>query len=150
MDLNNQIAVITGGASGMGKMCAQFLGQRGVRVVVWDKDVKGLKDSEIACDVSSAEDVEQALEITIANVGIPRICINCAGIAPAQRMVGKEGAMPLAAFKQVIDINLVGTFNVSRLVAHKMSQALPYRDEERGVIIHTASIAAFGATGPLG
>lgn len=144
MDLNHQIAVITGGASGMGKMCAQFLGQRGVRVVVWDKDVKGLEGLAIACDVSSVADVEHALELTIANVGIPRICINCAGIAPAQRMVGKEGAMPLAAFKQVIDINLVGTFNVMRVVAEAMIR-LPVLSEsdERGIIINTASIAAY-------
>ncbi len=144
MNLNNQIAVITGGASGMGKMCAQVLAQRGARVVVWDREIKDLDETAIACDVSSAEAVEHALETTIAKIGVPRICINCAGVAPARRMVGKEGAMPLEAFKQVIDINLVGTFNVMRVVADAMTRLtiLP-ESNERGVIINTASIAAY-------
>jgi NAD(P)-dependent dehydrogenase (short-subunit alcohol dehydrogenase family) len=144
MDLNNQIAVITGGASGIGKMCAEFLSQRGVRVVVWDRDISSSDTSAVVCDVSSADAVEQALATTIANVGVPRICINCAGVAPARRMVGKEGAMPLDMFKQVIDINLVGTFNVMRVVADAMIR-LPVlaSSEERGVIINTASIAAY-------
>ncbi|SPX59405.1 3-oxoacyl-ACP reductase [Legionella feeleii] len=98
----------------------------------------------MTCDVSSAEDIEQALQKTIAQIGVPRICINCAGIAPAKRMVGKEGAMPLAAFKQVIDINLVGTFNVMRVAATAMAGLeLEPGSQERGVIINTASIAAF-------
>ena len=144
MDLDNQIAVVTGGASGMGRACAEVLGQRGVRVVVWDRQVTGTSSDAVACDVSSAEAVEHALQETIARNGVPRICINCAGIAPAQRMVGKEGAMPLAAFKQVIDINLVGTFNVMRVMAEAMIKLEPLMDSnERGVIINTASIAAF-------
>lgn len=148
MNLDNQIAIITGGSSGMGKACAQMLSERGVRVVVWDQQIE--KDSQlklalaIACDVSSAEEVERAIEKTIAQVGTPRICINCAGIAPAKRMFGKEGIMPLAAFKQVIDINLVGTFNVMRVVADAMSKLeLEINSQERGVIINTASVAAF-------
>jgi NAD(P)-dependent dehydrogenase (short-subunit alcohol dehydrogenase family) len=148
MNLNNQIAVITGGASGMGKACAQKLSAQGVKVVVWDKQIDNITDEKVvlavACDVSSADEIEQALQKTIAQVGIPRICINCAGIAPAKRMVGKEGPMPLAAFKQVIDINLVGTFNVMRVVADAMSRLdLENSSQERGVIINTASIAAF-------
>lgn len=148
MNLDNQIAIITGGASGMGKACAELLIEQGVRVVVWDKQIE--KDSAlklaltIACDVSSAEEVEQAMEKTIAQVGTPRICINCAGIAPAKRMFGKDGVMPLAAFKQVIDINLVGTFNVMRVVADAMSKLeLEINSQERGVIVNTASVAAF-------
>ncbi len=144
MDLKNQIAVITGGASGMGKMCAHVFTQRGVRVVVWDRDIIDSNETAIACDVSSAKAVEHALETTIAKVGVPRICINCAGIAPAERMVGKAGAMPLEAFKQVIDINLVGTFNVMRVVADAMMRlAVLPESNERGVIINTASIAAY-------
>lgn len=144
MDLKNQIAVITGGASGMGKMCAQVLTQRGVRVVVWDREITDSDETAVACDVSSAEAVEHALETTIAKVGVPRICINCAGVAPARRMVGKEGPMPLEAFKQVIDINLVGTFNVMRVVADAMARlAVLPESNERGVIINTASIAAY-------
>lgn len=144
MDLDNQIAVVTGGASGMGKACANALLFRGVRVVVWDKVVKDTNDTVIACDVSDADAVEKALEQTIATVGIPRICIHCAGVAPARRMIGKEGVMPLDAFKQVIDVNLVGTFNVMRVISHAMV-GLPILagSDERGVIINTASIAAF-------
>lgn len=148
MNLDNQIAIITGGASGMGRACAELLIEQGVRVVVWDKQIE--KDNSlklalaIACDVSSAEEVERAMEKTIAQVGTPRICINCAGIAPAKRMFGKEGVMPLAAFKQVIDINLVGTFNVMRVVANGMSKLeLEMNSQERGVIINTASVAAY-------
>ncbi len=144
MELQNQIAVITGGASGMGKACAQALSQRGVRTIVWDKQVVDLGDDAIECDVSSAAGVEHALQETIARAGVPRICVNCAGVAPAKRMVGKEGAMPLAAFKQVIDINLVGTFNVMRVVAEAMIGLETLTTSmERGVIINTASIAAY-------
>ena len=141
MDPKHKIAVITGGASGMGKACAQALQDRGVQIVVWDRQANS---EGIACDVSSAESIEQALRETISRFGVPRICINCAGIAPARKIVGKEGVMPLDAFKQVIDINLVGTFNVMRVMADAMSR-LPALGEtdERGVIINTASIAAY-------
>lgn len=144
MDLDNQIAVITGGASGMGKACAESLIARGVRVVVWDKQASHQGELALICDVTSAQDVEQALVTTISNIGTPSICINCAGIAPAGRMVGKEGPMPLEAFKQVIDINLIGTFNVMRVVSAAMAQLTPnHGSDERGVIINTASIAAY-------
>lgn len=150
-----QIAIITGGASGMGRACVQKLSALGVQVVVWDKQVDKTADLGIslalACDVSSAEEVETAMQRTIERVGIPRIVINCAGIAPAKRMVGKEGPMPLDAFKQVIDINLVGTFNVMRVVANAMLQLeIEANSAERGVLINTASIAAFeGQIGQL-
>ncbi|MDR3443308.1 MAG: SDR family NAD(P)-dependent oxidoreductase [Legionella sp.] len=146
MNFTNQIALITGGASGMGKACAQYLQQRGMRVVIWDKQEDAQSDAElfIQCDVTQDESVEQAMQQTIARLGTPRVCVNCAGIAPAKRIVGKEGAMPLAAFKQVIEVNLIGTFNVMRVVAHAMSGLeLERTSQERGVIINTASIAAF-------
>jgi NAD(P)-dependent dehydrogenase (short-subunit alcohol dehydrogenase family) len=153
MNLDNQIAIVTGGASGMGQACVQLLNARGVKVVIWDKVVNQADNqvTAIACDVSSDEDVERAMQETIKKVGIPRICINCAGIAPAKRMVGKEGAMPLAAFKQVIDINLVGTFNVMRVAAEAMTHLdVDNNSQERGIIINTASIAAFeGQIGQL-
>ena len=130
----------------MGKACAQYLQQQGMKVVVWDKqeDSQSEADLWIHCDVTSDESVEHAMQQTIAQLGAPRVCINCAGIAPAKRIVGKEGAMPLAAFKQVIDVNLIGTFNVMRVAAHAMSGLdLDSKSQERGVIINTASIAAF-------
>lgn len=146
MNFTNQIALVTGGASGMGKACAQYLQQRGMHVAVWDKQADDLSEADlfISCDVTSDESIEKAMQQTIAELGTPRVCVNCAGIAPAKRMVGKEGAMPLAAFKQVIDVNLIGTFNVMRVAAHAMSTLeLESKSQERGVIINTASIAAF-------
>lgn len=142
MNLDNQIAVVTGGASGMGMACAKELHKRGVQVMVWDKTATELPHS-IACDVSSASEVEQALQETIKQIGVPRICINCAGIAPARRMVGKEGAMPLDEFRRVLEVNLIGTFNVMRVVADAMTRIEPLETQERGVIINTASVAAY-------
>jgi len=144
MELTNQIAVVTGGASGMGLACATALSQCGVNVVVWDRQVDHVKFEAILCDVSAEHAVEAALQQTIERVGIPRICINCAGVAPARRMVNKDGAMPLGEFKRVIDINLIGTFNVMRVVADAMTRLAPLTDSnERGVIVNTASVAAF-------
>ena len=144
MHLKDTIAVVTGGASGMGLACAQQLQERGARVVVWDKQIREASQQAIECDVSLASSVELALQETIAQVGIPRIAINCAGIAPARRMVGKDGAMPLEAFQQVINVNLVGTFNAMRVLSEAMMRADVLQDSnERGVIINTASIAAY-------
>ncbi|MCX7117651.1 MAG: SDR family oxidoreductase [Legionellales bacterium] len=144
MELDNQLALVTGGASGIGKACVEALNRRGVRVVIWDKQFSTPLTDAFACDVSSASEVEHAMQKTLANIGVPRICIHCAGIAPARRMVGKEGAMPLDDFQQVIQVNLVGTFNVMRVVSAAMTQLEPLGESnERGVIITTASIAAF-------
>lgn len=146
MNFDNQIALVTGGASGMGKACVQYLQQHGMKVVVWDKQSDSSSDAElfITCDVTSDESIEKAMQQTVSQIGVPRVCVNCAGIAPAKRIVGKEGPMPLEAFKQVIDVNLIGTFNVMRIVAHAMSTLdLESKSQERGVIINTASVAAF-------
>ncbi|KGP64144.1 3-hydroxy-2-methylbutyryl-CoA dehydrogenase [Legionella norrlandica] len=146
MNFDNQIALITGGASGMGKACVQYLQQHGMKVVVWDKQEDTTSEAELSlkCDVTSDKSVEEAMKQTISQLGIPRVCVNCAGIAPAKRIVGKEGPMPLDAFRQVIDVNLIGTFNVMRIAAHAMSNLeLESKSQERGVIINTASIAAF-------
>ena len=146
MEIQKVIIVITGGASGMGAACAAHFAKLGMRVVVWDRTPVYVTHIELAvpCDVSNAQSVEHALMLTKQQVGIPRILINCAGIAPAKRMVGKNGPQPLQDFQQVIDINLVGTFNVMRLVVAAMLEyKLTAEDTERGVIINTASIAAF-------
>lgn len=146
MNFDNHVALVTGGSSGMGKACVEYLKQQGMKVVTWDKNEA--QDSQadffVSCDVSSEESVENALKKTIDEAGTPRVCVNCAGIAPAKRVVGREGPMPLSAFKQVIDVNLIGTFNVIRVVAHAMSRLeLESKSQERGVIVNTASIAAF-------
>lgn len=144
MDIMEQSAVVTGGASGLGKATAIALSQRGIKVMIWDRQVDASQNDAIACDVSSDQSVEAALQQTIDSIGIPRIVVNCAGIAPARRMVNKKGVMPLSEFKQVIDINLVGTFNVMRVMADAMSRLEPAgSSHERGVMINTASIAAF-------
>ncbi|KTD82893.1 SDR family NAD(P)-dependent oxidoreductase [Legionella waltersii] len=146
MNFDNQIALVTGGSSGMGKACVEYLKQRGMQVVCWDMnaDESSAADLVLTCDVSNETSVEDALKKTIEVLGIPRVCVNCAGVAPAKRMVGREGPMPLSAFKQVIDVNLIGTFNVMRVVAHAMSSLdLDSKSLERGVIINTASIAAY-------
>jgi NAD(P)-dependent dehydrogenase (short-subunit alcohol dehydrogenase family) len=144
MDLNEIVAVITGGASGMGLACADKLSSLGVKVAIWDKQALSLHHDSFICDVSSENSVESVLQQTIAKLGVPRICINCAGIAPAKRMVGKKGPMVLDDFKKVIDVNLIGTFNVMRLVtAAIINLAEVNADGERGVIINTASIAAY-------
>ncbi|PJD90642.1 MAG: 3-hydroxyacyl-CoA dehydrogenase [Legionella sp.] len=144
MDILAQSAVVTGGASGLGKATADALRQRGIKVMIWDRTIDLAQPNAIACDVSSDQAVEAALQQTIDRIGIPRIVVNCAGVAPARRMVNKKGVMPLSEFKQVIDINLVGTFNVMRVLVDAMSHLEPMDDShERGVIINTASIAAF-------
>lgn len=144
MDIDNQVAVVTGGASGLGQACVALLRQRGAQVMVWDRSPDSADAYALACDVRSEEGVVCALNDTIKRLGVPRICIHCAGVAPAQRLVGKEGPMPLAVFQEVMEINLVGTFNVMRLVADAMTRAACIAGtDERGVIINTASIAAY-------
>lgn len=147
MKLMNQIALVTGAASGMGRACVLLLAHHGAKVVAWDLVATTHDDhltASIACDVSSSSAVEKAMQQTIEMVGVPSICINCAGIAPAARMVGRDGAMPLEEFKRVIDTNLIGTFNVMRVVAEALSKIPLGNDaQERGVIINTASVAAF-------
>jgi len=144
MRLEQQRVVVTGGASGMGRACVEFLRARGADVMVWDVHADPDDTQAVACDVRSDEAVQTALAETIEQIGLPRVCIQCAGIAPAGRMVGKQGAMPLDAFKHVIDVNLVGTFNVMRVFAEAIINAPEALDgEEQGVMINTASIAAY-------
>ena len=152
MQFTDQIAVITGGGSGMGAETARQLVQAGMRVAVLDRNLATAQQTAqpinaiaIACDVTNASDVAQAFAQIESQLGIPRVCINCAGICPGQLIVSKEGAsMPLEDFIPAIQINLIGTFNVLRVAAARMATLPPLDDSgERGVIINTASIAAF-------
>ena len=143
MKTYNQIAVITGGSSGLGKATAEFLASKGVQVVIWDQKVNS-KSNAFACDVSNEQEVKEVLQQTITKIGTPRILVQCAGVLGAGRVVGREGPMSLGEFSKVINVNLLGTFNVMRLVAASMLELnLADGSEERGVIINTSSIAAF-------
>lgn len=151
MELNGQIAIITGGASGLGEATAKYLNQSGVKVAILDANPAAIKKipttknfCAIVCDVTDEASVKNALAEINNQLGSVRILINCAGIAPAARMINREGAiMPLTEFINAININLVGTFNVMRLAAQVMTTLPPLSNGERGVIINTASVAAF-------
>ncbi len=141
-------AIVTGGSSGLGKATAQRLSQQGFFVVIADvQDGKALANdidgSYVSCDVTQTNQIEAAIQA--ATHKAPLHCVvNCAGILAGSRIVGKDTPFDLAVFKKVIDVNLIGTFNMLRLSAMTMSQQAPYNEEgERGVIINTASIAAF-------
>ena len=151
MDIAGHCAVVTGGGSGMGAETARRLAASGARVTVLDLDGKaaGAVGEEIgglglACDVSDAGGVERAVARAREAYGPARICVNCAGIAPAKRIVGRDGPAPLDGFRRVVEVNLIGTFNVMRLCAADMAGLDPLNETgERGVMIATASVAAF-------
>ena len=146
-------AIVTGGASGLGLATARLLASAGARVAVVDIDGEAamraagtLGSDALAarCDVSDAAQGEALVVDLAKRLGRARILVNCAGIGPAKRVVGKSGPMPLVDFAQVIAVNLIGTFNMLRLVGAEMSTLEPLNvDGERGVIINTASVAAF-------
>jgi NAD(P)-dependent dehydrogenase (short-subunit alcohol dehydrogenase family) len=151
MEIKNTAAVITGGASGMGAATARRLAAAGAKVALLDLNASAAEKLAaeiggiaISCDVTDAASVTAALEIAAKQHGAARICVNCAGIVHSRRMINKEGPMPLEEYQRVLQINVVGTFNVMRLAAAGM---IPLSAEgesnERGVIINTASVAAF-------
>jgi len=146
-------AIVTGGASGLGLATARLLASAGARVAVVDIDGEAamraagtLGSDALAarCDVSDAAQGEALVVDLAKRLGRARILVNCAGIGPAKRVVGKSGPMPLVDFAQVIAVNLIGTFNMIRLIGAEMSTLEPLNvDGERGVIVNTASVAAF-------
>jgi len=151
MDIKGLSAIVTGGGSGMGAETARHLAKAGAKVALLDinaanvagvaKEIGGIG---LACDVTNEESAKAALAAASNAHGPVRILINCAGIAPAARIVGKEGPHDLAFFSKIIGVNLIGTFNMLRLAAAEMSVADALNDTgERGVIINTASVAAF-------
>jgi NAD(P)-dependent dehydrogenase (short-subunit alcohol dehydrogenase family) len=150
MDIKNQPAIVTGGASGLGAATARALAAAGARVAVADINEKAAADMAkeiggvaIACDVSDSASAEAAIKKASDAHGPARVLVNCAGIGPAKRIVGRDGPMPLADYERVIRVNLIGTFNMMRLAAAAMQAAAPLADGERGVIVSTASVAAF-------
>ena len=150
MDIAGRIAFVTGGASGLGAATARALNASGAKVGIFDRDAaKGeaiaaeLGGKFFAVDVSDATSAEAAVGAAVAALGTPSVLVNCAGIGTAGRIVGRDGPMALDAFSRVINVNLVGSFNMMRLCAHAMSLAEPDADGQRGVIISTASVAAY-------
>lgn len=152
MEIDNNVFLITGGASGLGAATARALVGSGGKVVLADlnEDAGATLATElgrtharfVSCDVSSATDAQAAVAAA-TELGVLRGLVNCAGIAPASKTVGKEGPHPLELFTKAITINLIGTFNVARLAAAAMAENTPAESGERGAIILTASVAAF-------
>lgn len=143
-------AIVTGAGSGLGAATAAQLAKSGVKVALLDINIEAARDVAarigalaIACDVADARSAEAAVAAARDAHGAARIVVNCAGVAPAKRIVGRDGAMPLADFERVIAINLVGTFNILRLAAADMQSLPTLADGERGIIISTASVAAY-------
>ncbi len=150
MEINGTAAIITGGASGLGEATARRLAAAGAKVACFDVNLEGAKavgesirGIGVECDVTSAEGTEAAIAEAAAIHGTAKIVINCAGVGVPGKAVGKHGPLPLEAFAKVININLIGTFNVVRLAAHAMQQEDAVDDGARGVIVNTASVAAF-------
>jgi len=150
MDPKNAIALITGGGSGLGEATGRELRAAGARIAVLDlpsspgqKVADSLEGIFVAADVISDKEVGAAIAQIVEKFGSVHIAVNCAGIGRAMRTITKEGAHSLDLFKKVVEVNLIGTFNVIRLAAQQMAKNQPNPDGERGVIINTASIAAF-------
>jgi NAD(P)-dependent dehydrogenase (short-subunit alcohol dehydrogenase family) len=150
MLIKNSVFLITGGASGLGEATARMAVENGGKVVLADLQAdKGEKLAQelggkfVKCDVTSEADGKAAVETALKAFGGVHVLVNCAGIGTAERTIGKEGPHNLAHFTRVITINLIGSFNMIRLTADAMAKAGPNAAGERGVIINTASVAAF-------
>ncbi|HHY66082.1 MAG TPA: 3-hydroxyacyl-CoA dehydrogenase [Alicyclobacillus sp.] len=150
MDVKGYSAIVTGGASGLGEATARKLHELGAKVVIADVSERGQEVADslgegarfVRTDVTDPESV-RATVAAAKELGPLGVTVNCAGIAIAEKVLGKQGPHDLDAFARVIQVNLIGTFNVLRLAAEAMSQGEPNEDGERGVIINTASVAAF-------
>jgi NAD(P)-dependent dehydrogenase (short-subunit alcohol dehydrogenase family) len=152
MEVQGVAAIVTGGASGLGGATAEMLAKAGAKVTIFDVDehhgsekARGIGGRFHRVDVTDEANVAEAIAAAEEAHGIARICVSCAGIAPPKRVVSREGEpQPLADFRRIIDINLIGTFNVLSKFAARASTAEPLGpDGERGLIINTASVAAF-------
>ncbi len=150
MNPHGHAALITGGGSGLGAATAAKLAARGAKVALLDVNLEAAKavaarigGLAVACDVTDDKAMAAAIGEARAAHGAARILVNCAGVGPAKRIVGRDGPMPLADFERVIKINLIGTFNAMRLAAADMQTLEPLEDGERGVIVSTASVAAY-------
>ena len=150
MKLDGQAAVITGGGSGLGLATATRLARQGCKVALLDindtaatAQAAALGGVGVRCDVTDAASAEAAMAAAREAHGPARVLVNCAGVGTAGRVVGRDGPLKLETFDRVIRVNLIGTFNMIRLAAAEMSALDALEDDERGVIVNTASIAAF-------
>jgi NAD(P)-dependent dehydrogenase (short-subunit alcohol dehydrogenase family) len=150
MEIQGHAAIVTGGASGLGAATARALAAAGAKVAVFDLNEKAaaelageIKGINITCDVAKADGAKTAIESAATVHGPARILVNCAGVGTAGRIVGRDGPMPLEDFEKVIHINLIGSFNMMRLAAAAMQKLEPTPEGECGVIVSTASVAAF-------
>ena len=153
MDISKVVAVITGGASGLGQATAEAIVARGGKVMIVDRDAQkaaetaaslGDQAAWVEADVTSEESVKAAIAATMDRFGAIHVCVNCAGVGSAMKTVGRENKPhDLGVFETVVKINLIGTFNVLRLAAAEMANNAGDDDNERGLIVNTASVAAF-------
>jgi NAD(P)-dependent dehydrogenase (short-subunit alcohol dehydrogenase family) len=151
MDIVGKAALVTGGASGLGAATARELARRGAKVAVLDRNAEGAASlaAEIggvgcACDITDTASVLAALAAARSAHGPARLLLNVAGIGSARRIVAKDGSpAPLEDFERVVRVNLIGTYNITRLVVAEMAKLEPLVDGERGVVVNTASVAAF-------
>jgi len=152
MQIKNSVFLVTGGASGLGAATARMAIENGGKAVIADMQVEagekiarelGASARFVRTDVTSEPDAKAAVALALKEFGGLHVLVNCAGIAIGEKTIGKEGPHQLASFARVININLIGTFNMIRLAADAMAKAGPNAAGERGVIINTASVAAF-------
>ena len=150
MQIKNSVFLVTGGASGLGAATAQMAAANGAKVVIADlqaeageKLAKEIGGKYCRCDVTSEADGKAVVDAALKSFGGIHVLVNCAGIGVAERTIGKDAPHDLARFTKVISINLIGTFNMIRLAADAMAKAGPNAAGERGVIINTASVAAY-------
>jgi NAD(P)-dependent dehydrogenase (short-subunit alcohol dehydrogenase family) len=151
MNIEGQAAIVTGGGSGLGEAVARELARLGAQVAVLDVNLAGAQRvaDEIGglacpCDITDTASVTAALDAAQAAHGVARIVMNIAGIGSAKRIIQKDGsAAPLEDFERVVRVNLIGTYNVTRLAVARIATAEPLADGERGVVVNTASVAAF-------
>ena len=150
MEIARQAAIVSGGASGLGRATAEALIAAGVKVTILDVNeasataaAREIGGFAICCDVTDAGAVEAAVVAARQRHGPTRIAVNCAGIGIAGRIVGRDGPLPLDAFRRVIEVNLIGSFNLLRVAAAEMTILDPLADGERGIIVSTASVAAY-------
>jgi len=150
MLIKNSVFLVTGGASGLGAATARMAAENGAKVVIADMQVEAgeklaqeLGGRFVKCDVTAEADAKAAVALALKEFGGLQVLVNCAGIALAERTIGKEAPHDLARFTRVITVNLIGTFNMIRVAADAMAKAGPNAAGERGVIINTASVAAY-------